>query len=211
MTEILHRHGAYVDRSCGGHIHVGIAPLDHRTYSWQRLARIGLGFERQFYRMGAADANEFRRSGRPGTHRGTSYANTLPDHLSFNGNLSAREARRRISSCRYTMFNTTNIDSVHGRPAIEFRYPNGTLDHRQIQAQVQVANAVIHQAAVIRNDTPQSDFTPRFGERDRQMRFSDTVSEMREEQNFREFLDVLANPQDRLAATWLWLRGRVRG
>lgn len=52
------------------------------------------------------------------------------------------------------------------------------------------------------------EFTPRFGERSQHMRFYDTVTEDEEEQNFREFLDVLANPQDRLAATWLWLRGR---
>jgi len=173
--------------------------------------RIGVAFERQFYRMGAADAERYRREGLPGVHRGTRYAQPLPRNLSFGGGVSAAEARRRISAVdgRYTIFNTTNIDRVYGRPAIEFRYPNGTLDHRQIQAQIQVANAVVHQAAVIRNDSPQSPFTPRFSEYDRHVcRFDDVSAEM-EKQNFREFLDVLANPADRLAATWLWLRGRV--
>jgi hypothetical protein len=158
--------------------------------------------------MGGADSERFRTDGQPGRHRGTSYANPLSASLSFDGQVSAQEARRRLSSnSRYTILNATNVDG-RGRPAIEMRYPNGTLDHRQIQAQVQVANAIVHQAAVIRNDSPLSEFSPRFGERDKHLRFSDRPGAEQEERNFRAFLDVLGNPQDRLAATWLWLRGR---
>ncbi|WP_282201298.1 amidoligase family protein [Collibacillus ludicampi] len=209
VTEILRHHGAYVDDHCGGHIHLGIAPLDHRTYSWQRLAQIGVGYEKQLYRVGGANSDQYRSTGRPGQHRGSHYAKPLPRGLSFNGNITAAEARRRISNgSRYTIFNTTNIDRTSGRPAIEFRYPNGILDHRQIQAQIQVANAILHQAAVIRNGSPQSEFTPRFSEENKHARLTDHLTPEAEEKNFREFLDVLANPQDRLAATWLWLRGR---
>lgn len=210
VTEILRHYGAYVDEHCGGHIHLGIAPLDHRTYSWQRLARIGVGYEKQLYRMGGANSVQYRNTGTPGIHRGSHYAQPLPRNLGFSGQVSAVEARRRISNgSRYTIFNTTNIDRTSGRPAIEFRYPNGTLDHRQIQAQIQVANAMLHQAAVIRNDSPQSEFTPRFSEESRHARWANALTTEAEEKNFREFLDVLANPQDRLAATWLWLRGRA--
>lgn len=211
-TEILRRHGAKVTNRCGGHIHIGIAPLDHRTYSWQRLARIGVSFERQFYRMGGADSESYRQSGQPGQHRGSSYAKPL-ERISFGGNAEATAARRQISSERYKIFNTTNIDHMNPRlrkPAVEMRYPNGSIDHRQIQAQIQVANAVVHQAAAIRNDSPQSEFTPRFSETSRHLRYHDrSVSPHREEANFREFLDVLGNPQDRLAATWLWARGKA--
>jgi hypothetical protein len=211
-TEILRRHGAKTTNRCGGHIHVGIAPLDHRTYSWQRLARIGVGFERQFYRMGGANSESYRQSGQPGQHRGSSYAKPL-EWISFGGNAEATAARRQISSERYKIFNTTNIDHLNPRlrkPAVEMRYPNGSIDHRQIQAQIQVANAVVHQAAAIRNDSPQSEFTPRFSETSRHLRYRDrSVSTSREEANFREFLDVLGNPHDRLAATWLWVRGKA--
>lgn len=208
LTEILKRNGAIVTERCGGHMHLGIAPLDHRTYSWQRLGRIGVAYEKQFFRMGAANSDSYRQFGRPGIHRGTSYSKPLPEHLSFQGEIPATNAINRVgNSSRYTMFNTRSI--ANGRPAIEMRYPNGSIDHRQIQAQLQVSNAVIHQAAVIRNDSIHSSFTPRFSERNQQLRYRDRGTDAEgEEQNFRRFLDVIGNDQDRLAATRLWLRGK---
>lgn len=208
VTDILRRNGAKVTTKCGGHIHLGIAPLDHRTYSWQRLARVGVAYEKQFFRMGGADSESYRRFNRPGNHRGSSYTKPLPSRLSFSGEASPQESRRRISLDRYTMFNTTNIDRQSGRPAIEMRYPNASLDPKQIQAQVQVANAVLHQAAVVRNGSPEDRFTPKFSEINRHFRQNRPRNERAEEQNFREFLDFIGNDQDRLAATWLWTRGR---
>ena len=207
VTEILRRHGATTSDRCGGHIHVGIAPLDHRTYSWQRLGRIGLAYEKQFYRMGGADSERFRSSGQPGKHRGTGYARNL-SRMSFGSNMTASQARSQFGE-RRTIFNTTNIDNYTNRPALEMRYPNGSIDHRQIQAQIQLANAVVHQAAVIRNNSKESEFTPRLSEYSKHLRQTERTDENREEQNFREFLDVVSSKEDRLAATWLWLRGRA--
>jgi hypothetical protein len=215
-VEIMKRHGAYVDGDCGGHVHVGIQPLDHRTYSWQRLGRIAVGYEKQFYRMGGANSETYRTTGQRGVHKGTDYTKPLSRNFKILGSDAPATARGRfnhdtIDGRRYTFINTVNIDASSGyKPAVEMRYPNSTLDFRQIQAQVQVANAVVHQAAVIRNESPQNEFTPRFSETGQQLRVNTWVGDgtPQEEQNFRQFLDVLGNKEDRKAATWLWVRGR---
>lgn len=211
-THVLRELGAYTNQNTGGHIHIGIAPLDHRTYSWQRLARIGLGYEKIFYRMGGADSLSYVRTGTPGKHRGTYYNRPIPESATrIRGTDSAREAREKLSNDeRYTMFNPTNIDSFfRPKPTVEMRYPNGSLDHRQIQAQVQVANAVIHQAGIIRNDSPESRFTPGLRDFANHIKRNAPTPNGYDEKYLRRFLDVLGNKEDRLAATWLYLRGSV--
>lgn len=109
------------------------------------------------------------------------------------------------------MINTTHDNRI------EFRYPNGTLDERQIQAQVIVANAMMHQAATITNNHPLSDTTPTFGERGEQYRRNSIVMMNSrdprrmeaEEKSFRRFLDFLGHPVNRKAAAWLWKRGSI--
>lgn len=203
--------GCKVDHRCGGHIHVGIAPLDHRTYSWQRLARIGLAYEKSIYRMGGADADRYARTGQPGSHRRgrASYDYAAPftnEARRIRSTDSAQLARQRLSARgRYTMFNTTNIDG--GVPALEMRYPNAALNHKQWQAQIQIANAIVHQAGVIRNNSPNAHLTPGLAQHDEQLRVFDECSEDVEVDQFRKFLDVLGNDSDRLAATWLFKRG----
>jgi hypothetical protein len=202
--------GCSVNQSCGGHVHIGIAPLDHRTYSWQRLARIGLGYEKSIFRMGGADADGYRATGRAGVHRGARFTGPLPESAERIGRYdSPAMARSKMAQSRYTMFNTKNIDAhTRRKPAVEMRYPNSTLDHRQWQAQIQVANAIVHQAAVIRNGSPQNALTPGLRSYDDQLRLTDSCSEDVEVDYFRKFTDVLGNDRDRLAATWLFMRGR---
>ncbi|BFH18260.1 hypothetical protein J6TS7_53480 [Paenibacillus dendritiformis] len=217
VTKILEEHGATITSDCGGHVHIGIGPLDHRTYSWQRLARIGLGYERLFYRMGGADSELYRITGRRGRHRGTEYAAPFyTEARNVSGTDTAVRSRQRISqqgllrADRYTIFNTTNIDaSLNRKPTVEMRYPNGSLSCKQWQAQIQVANAIVHQAAVIRNDSPHHAFTPGLYQSNNQLRLSDMCNDATETRYFRRFLDVLGNHEDRLAATWLFLRGQA--
>jgi len=207
-TQILRERGAVVNHRTGGHIHIGIGPLDHKSYAWQRMSRIGLGYERLFYRMGGADSEAFR-NGSYGRHRGTQYAAPLQDSArAIRGGEEANTARSRLSQSRYTLFNATNVDSYNAKPTLEMRYPNSTLDPSQWQAQIQVANCIVHQAAVINNDSPQSRFTPGLMDRRNQIRMQDGCTETTETEYFRRFLDVIGNSEDRKAATWLFLRGR---
>ncbi|WP_170220307.1 amidoligase family protein [Paenibacillus anaericanus] len=209
-TRILREKGATVNERTGGHIHIGIGPLDHKTYAWQRLSRIGLGYEKLFYRMGGADSEAYR-NGTHGRHRGSRYTIPLNNNRirRIRGNEDAAEARARLSESRYSLFNATNVDNVNSKPTIEMRYPNSTLDHLQWQAQIQVANSIVHQSAVIKNTSPQSRFTPGLTDRANQLRFEHYCTETTEREHFRKFLDVVGNQEDRLAATWLFLRGRA--
>lgn len=210
-TKKLREVGAFMTSDTGGHIHIGIAPLDHRTYSWQRLARIGKAYEKNLYRMGGADADNYERFGQPGRHRGSYYASPIPDSVNRMTGFTSPEAARGMFGDRYTIFNPSNVDIAWpGRkPTVEMRYPNSTLNHKQWQAQVQVANAIVHQAAVIRNNDPQSQFTPGLMQSNKQLRVTDASNEQMNIDNFRNFLDVLGNDRDRLAAAWLFERGRA--
>ena len=133
----------------------------------------------------------------------------------YGESLTADEARRllvnhaqRGQAARYTAFNTMGyID--RGIPTIEFRYPNSSLDHRSLQAQVRVANALVFQSAALRQATEQGQLIPGLSRTNEQCRVNDRPSEEQETRNFRKFLDVLGNRDGQLAATWLWLRGRA--
>ncbi|OAB28408.1 amidoligase family protein [Paenibacillus macquariensis] len=209
-TEVLKGIGVKVNQRTGGHIHVGIAPMDHKTYAWQRLARIGLGYEKLFYRMGSADPEAYN-NGSHGRHRGRRYATALSaESRRIRGTDTAVMARKKLSENRYSLFNATNVDAIRNcKPTLEMRYPNSSLDASQWQAQIQVANAIVHQASVIENNSPLSRFTPGLSDLEHQLRVTNRSTEVTEREYFRKFLDVLGNKEDRLAASWLFLRGRA--
>ncbi len=212
VLEIAKFHGAKVSAKTGCHTNVGAGPQDSRTFSWQRLARAVIAHEATLYRIGGADSEAYRNRRGPGQHRGTGYANPMSETLSISGDATPETARRSISNAgHYSMINTGNSNRI------EFRYPNGTLDERQIQAQVIVTSAMMHQAATITNHHPLSDTTPKFSEHDEQFR-RNAIAAMRsndprrveaEEKAFRRFLDYLGHPVNRKAAAWLWKRGSV--
>lgn len=205
VLEVARRHGAAVNHTCGAHTNIGTGPMDSRTFNWQRLARAGVGHELTLYRIGGASSDRYRTSGQPGQHRGTSYASPFGSEIQIGENTDTATARRRISNnSRYTLFNCTHDNRI------EMRYPNATLDIRQFQAQVIVANAMVHQAAVIKRNMPQDRTTPVLSDYAHQYRLS-RRSEAAEEQAFRRFLDFLGSPLERRAAAWLWKRGRVSG
>ena len=201
---VVRDHGGYVDASCGSHTNIGTGPMDSRTFNWQRLARAGVAHERTLYRLGGANSEQYRLTGRPGTHRGMGYVRPFASEVRIGDRTSVNVARQRLGGHHFNIFNCSN----DGR--IEMRYPNGTLDLQQIQTQVVVANAMVHQASVIRRNMPQDATTPKLLDHAQHDRMQPTVRpQVTEEQAFRRFLDFLGNPTDRAAAAWLWKRGRT--
>ena len=211
VLEIAKFHGATVSSRTGCHTNIGAGPQDSRTFSWQRLARAVIAHEAVLYRMGGADSEAYRNGQRVGKHRGTTYISPMPNDLSINANDAPEVARRKFGTQHTSMLNTT-----HGN-RIEFRTPNGTLDFRQIQANVVVTNAMLHQAAVITNEHPLTDTTPRFSEKQEHYRRANIVAlgtdhpirQTSEEEAFRRFLDYLGHSVNRKAAAWLWERGSI--
>lgn len=210
VLEIARFHGAIVNSRTGCHTNIGTGPMDSRGFTWQRFARAAVAHEATLYRMGGADSETYRQGRGPGAHRGTSYASPMDRRLHFSGNSSIAHIRRAITNEHHSsMLNATN----NGR--LEFRAPNGTLDERQVQAQVMVANSMLHQAAIITNRHPLANTTPTFSEQANHFRRNDILTSSAvnrpaaEEQSFRRFLDFLGNPVDRKAAAWLWKRGSI--
>lgn len=122
------------------------------------------------------------------------------------------EIRRQISSNGHS-----SILNLSNEGRIEFRYPNSTLDLQQMQAQIIVTNAMVHQASVIKKNMPQDSTTPKLTDLSQQLRHHNTYMrnsdiarpEISEEQGFRRFLDFLGTPLERKAAAWLYQRGRL--
>nr|NNM90102.1 hypothetical protein [Bacilli bacterium] len=230
VLEIAKYHGAVVNGNTGCHTNIGSGPVDSRAFSWQRLARAALGHEAALYRMGGADSEKYRSAGTAGVHRGTGYVRTLGD-ITFGGNATMAEIKYQITKEDHA----TLLNVMHdGR--VEFRSPNGTLDARQIQANVVVANAMMHQAATITNSSPLDNTTPKLSDYANQVGYTavqtarlkddlqwaarhgqDTSTleqnianrEAKAELGFRRFLDFLGNPVDRKAAAWLYKRGSI--
>lgn len=212
VLAVAKRHGATVSQRTGCHTNINLGPTDARSFAFQRLARAAAGHERILYRMGGADAEKYRATGEKGLHRGTGYISPMGKTIRIGENTSMNEIRRQISSNGHT-----SILNLANEGRIEFRYPNSTVDLQQMQAQIIVANAMVHQAAVIKKNMPQDSTTPKLSDLSQQLRHHDMYvrnsdlarPEFSEEQGFRRFLDFLGTPLERKAAAWLYRRGSV--
>lgn len=177
ICEIIRRHGgraAAPGRSVGLHVHIGREPIDHDSRRWQALLGLVRRIEDLFYRFGAGGESE-------GRHRGTPYAVPL--------------AQEPMGVRHYT--------AVNGRTAtIEFRYFNGTLDPRQIQAYVRIAHATVRASARMADASAASGIpAAEFGTMARRGDPAHSV--------VRSFLDtVFTRARDKLAALWLYATSR---
>lgn len=150
VCEVIRRHGGRIDRRCGAHVHIGAAPLDHRRQAWRRLVQMAAGFEDVLYRIAAGGESQ-------GQLRGTGYAapvasdygtilNRFP-RIENDGDL--QRFVNRANPSRYRGLNLANVGSSRCN-TVEFRYFNGTMDPRQIQANVKLASAMVHAADTVR-------------------------------------------------------------
>lgn len=205
VLEVAKAHGAVVNSRTGCHNNINLGPVDSRAFNWQRLARAAAGHEKILYQMGGADAESYRRSGVRGQHRGGGYIRPMAEEIVIGENTDMATIKSRISQAGHSSI----LNCTHeGR--IEFRQPNSTLDFQQMQAQIIVSNAIVHQAAVIKNNMPQDVTTPRLSDRALQMRRNDSERpDFTNEQAFRRFLDFLGTPLERKAAAWLYKRGSI--
>ncbi|WP_051276688.1 amidoligase family protein [Desulfovirgula thermocuniculi] len=175
ICEIVRRHGGRATARCGAHVHIGNLPLDHDPALWERLAALNRAYEDVIYRMAAGG-----ESG--GRHRGTRYAVPLS----------------RISGGPQQ---AGHYGAVNARPhTVEFRYFNGTLDPRQIQANVRIAHAMVRAAA-----------DPSVGIPAEQRALGTTRGNRGEARHstVRRFLDtIFTRARDKLSALWLYATSR---
>lgn len=188
VVEVIKRHGGRVSESCGGHVHVGMDPLDNSRQRWRRLKKLICGYEKVLYRL---SAGEFRNV-RPNAiaHYAMPIAGRLEQvtdrrvNIAEDSGISGIRNVARTMMVRNTRYQSVNFENLanEGRPpTVEFRTFNGTLDPAQIQQNVRVSVGIMEAAKnakvndshtrkrgeILKNTDTQEPITP--GENDHNM------------------------------------------
>lgn len=154
ICEVAKRHGARINGDCGGHVHVGIANLDHARQRWKRFFRAIAGTEEAIYRFSGGGEGRVRHDhsiyATPFAGRAQQAARSYHNFEDMAGLRTMLEPHGRD---RYQGINLTNL--VQGtRPTVEFRYFNGSLEPGQIQANVKLAAGIMQAAEQARTRVP---------------------------------------------------------
>lgn len=209
VCDIVKRNGGRVDMRCGGHVHVGADPLDERTWRWIRLARIMAGFEDVMYRIAAGGESQGHHRGEGGGFR---YSAPVPDGVGRffqDRRVPQSSLISEVSPSRYYGLNLRNVGPGQ-KNTVEFRHFNGTLDPKQIQANVRIANAVVHAAENLRRNRDSTRERAQFIP-DSPNRLGATTSSGGDERHgqIRSFVDtIFNNSRDKAVALWLYATSR---
>lgn len=143
ICEVARRHGASVNTSTGGHVHIGAEEaLDGKRQRWRRFFKTSVGFENAFHRLAGGEQGRFR-----GGHYAPSAINQ--NRAGITTRLPQEESTPafqsiigRISGGKYQSINLQPFTG--SKKTIEFRAFNGTLSPGIIQANVKYAAGVIN-------------------------------------------------------------------
>lgn len=144
ICEVAKRHGATINQDCGGHVHIGIDPLDTARHRWKRFFKGISSFEDVLYRLAGGSLGRIRDGS-------TIYAREFANNATMGARSAfametaedIRTLASRISNDRRRGINLTNLANPNKPNTIEFRYFNGSLDPAQIQNNVKIANGII--------------------------------------------------------------------
>lgn len=194
ICEIANRYGARVDQRCGGHVHIGMEPLDTARQRWRRFFKIMSGYEECIYRAAGGDLGRVRSNSNEYATRFRERAEFGINHrVSLNNEYDVRNLTRAVSGHnRYYGINLTNI-SDNRRDTVEFRYFNGSLNPKQIQANVKLSAGIMTAARKCRTKDISSigyEVSEPFKRRGKIINEYNTTSP-RTQNKLAEFLDVI--------------------
>jgi len=153
ICEVARRHGARVSTATGGHIHVGMEPLDTARQRWRRFFNTIKGNEEAVFNFSGGDLGRFRGGIYAGSFTREA-ADGASRAFSMDDMYDVRSLARSVQSDRYRGVNLMNL--AGGRQdTVEFRYFNGSLTPGQIQANVKLSVGMMHASEQSR--TQQSD------------------------------------------------------
>lgn len=214
ICEIANRHGARIDDRCGGHVHIGMEPLDTARQRWRRFFNVMSGYEECIYRAAGGDEGRIRRG-----HM--HYAESFQDRAEYGANRRIRlesidDVRSLASDVsernRYYALNLKNVADVGKPDTVEFRYFNGSLNPKQIQANVKLSSGVIMAARKCRTKDINSigyEVSDSFKRRGRLLKNSNTDN--RSNKKIAEFLDIVCTrKKDKDALLNVFARNRWR-
>ena len=163
ICEVAKRHGARVNQSCGGHVHIGMKKLDTARQRWRRFFKMVENYEECLYRAAGGDLGRVRSNT-------STYATNFNQRASMANRMNfrmdneedVRVMAERVSNMnRYYGINLKNI-ATDRAPTVEFRYFNGSLNPRQIQANIKLAAGIINAAEKSRwRDTDDENYKKR--------------------------------------------------
>ncbi|MFZ5642529.1 MAG: amidoligase family protein [Bacillota bacterium] len=204
VCEVIKRYGGRINSKCGGHIHICADPLDARSFRWNRLMKIWGGYEDVLYRMASGGQSNGQFRGR--TYAGP-IASTLPAMFLRDRQTDETEIRRHAGN-RYQGLNFLNANPGTSKNTVEFRLWNGSLNPKQIQANIKTSMAIIHASELVRRTEestrergemiPVSQTMP-YGDAARTGKDPDDHTEIK------RLLDILfVRSKDKAAALWLY-------
>lgn len=149
ICDVAKRHGAVVDFSTGGHVHVGVSEvLDGKRKRWRKLFKMGVGFERVYRRLSGGEQGRFR---------GDDYAASSVEQ-NLEGIRMPLPAENNTSAYLSTIggigdkFQMINVLPLLDQGTVEFRGFNGTLTPGIIQANVKFAAGIVNTAKRVVNE-----------------------------------------------------------
>jgi hypothetical protein len=196
ICEVAKRHGAVINSQCGAHVHIGMEPLDTARQRWKRFFKGISSYEECLYRFAGGDLGRIRSGHRhyatPFSQRATSTGNsrfTLNDIQDVN-NLASRASENN----RYYGINLTNIYESGKPNTVEFRYFNGSLNEKTIQANVKLANGVViasEKARTGNSESEDSSVSESMKRRGNLLKSESPSYSTREESAIMKFVDIM--------------------
>lgn len=195
ICEVTKRHGGKINVKCGGHVHIGMEPLDTARQRWKRFFKVTSGYEECIYRAAGGDKGRIR-SGY--THYAMPFSERaeqgiLQSRSALNDEQDVRAMVGRVTNDRYYGINLTNIRNTARANTVEFRYFNGSLNPKQIQANVKLASGIMMAARKSRTRDIQSigyEVSDNFKRRGKMVNDYKST-DRRSSKKIAEFLDII--------------------
>ena len=189
ICEVAKRHGARINQSCGGHVHIGKNKLDTARQRWRRFFKIVENYEECLYKAAGGDLGRIRSNA-------SNYATSFSERAAEANRMTFRlendsdviEMAQRVSRMnRYYGINLKNI-ATDRAPTVEFRYFNGSLNPKQIQANIKLAAGIINASEKARwRDTEDENYK----KRGKILKDARTSSGTRTKEKIIELLDIV--------------------
>jgi hypothetical protein len=190
ICEVARRHGAAIDNRCGGHVHIGMDPLDTTRQRWKRFFKSISSFEDVLYRLAGGSLGRIRSGYRRYASQFSLNATrgASSNFMMETDNDVSRLATNISQHNRFFGINLTNIADPNKPNTIELRYFNGSLDPAQIQANVKISNGIITAAQKARTRSNPSETMKRRGEMLRDEQYEN--SNRQDHSMIKNFVDI---------------------
>lgn len=193
ICEVAKRHGASVNSHTGAHVHVGMEPLDTARQRWKRFFRVIGRYEESIYRFSGGDLGRIRDNY---SHYAMPFADTAKNASNMRFRMNSPEdvnsLANTVGTTRYYGVNLTNIPYSSRPDTVEFRYFNGSLNAKQIQNNIMLANGVVMAAEKARTkDSENFNVTDSMKRRGEMLTSSVESPRRRDESSMRKFVDIV--------------------